>query len=117
MAKKTKNTNTTLNKAKSAKNDEFYTRYEDIEREVNNYTLNSRVNYFENKIVYCNCDDPTWSNFFWFFANKFEILGIKALNCTHYKEGTDLLCNTSEFRNGRRKNPALCGTGRLSINR
>lgn len=50
--------NTYMNKAKSAKNDEFYTRLTDIEKELSNYK-----DSFKDKIVYCNCDNPEWSDF------------------------------------------------------
>ena len=50
--------NENLHKAKSAKVDEFYTQLPDIERELKHYW-----GYFKGKVVYCNCDDPTWSNF------------------------------------------------------
>ena len=56
--------NESLNKAKVEKNDEFYTLMEDIENELSRYDFSQ----FKDKIVYCNCDDPTWSNFFKFFT-------------------------------------------------
>ncbi|MBQ3795186.1 MAG: helix-turn-helix domain-containing protein [Butyrivibrio sp.] len=72
--------NSILNKAKSAKdNDEFYTTYETIAKEVSHYTA-----AFRNKIVLCNCDDPYESNFPKFFIKNFNVLGIKKLICTSY---------------------------------
>ena len=71
--------NTNLYKAKDAKNDEFYTRFEDIEKELIYYRC-----HFENKIVYCNCDDPTWSAFWKYFHLNFAELGLKKLISTHY---------------------------------
>ena len=68
-----------LNSAKTAKNDEFYTRLEDIEKEMWNYR-----DYFKNKVVYCNCDDPIDSNFTKYFILKFRDLGLKKLICTFY---------------------------------
>lgn len=72
--------NVKLNKAKKEKNDEFYTRYEDIEKEVINYK-----NQLKDKIIYCNCDNPEWSNFYNYFYNNFNELGIKKLITTHFK--------------------------------
>lgn len=69
-----------LNKAKSAKNDEFYTILSDIERELKHYK-----SHFKNKVVFCNCDDPRVSNFFHYFSYNFEKLGLKKLITTCYK--------------------------------
>lgn len=63
-----------LDKAKQNKNDEFYTQLQDIERELDNYR-----DHFRNKTVYCNCDDPTRSNFYRYFAEHFHDLGLKKL--------------------------------------
>jgi len=63
-----------LNRAKKAKEDEFYTQLADIERELKHYTR-----HFKNKVVYCNCDDPRVSNFFHFFSYNYEKLGLKKL--------------------------------------
>ena len=54
--------NSSLKKSRDEKNDEFYTNISDIENEISRYDLTQ----FSNKVVYCNCDDPTWSNFFKF---------------------------------------------------
>lgn len=72
--------NTNLSKVKNAKNDEFYTRLEDIEKELNRY--NPKI--FKDKTVFCNCDDPTSSNFRAFFHMNFNRLGLKKLITTHY---------------------------------
>ena len=72
--------NTNLNKAKDAKVDEFYTRREDIEAELSHY-----ADHFKDKVVYCNCDDPTWSEFWQFFIRVFKDWGIKKLVATHYE--------------------------------
>lgn len=69
-----------LHTAKLSKKDEFYTQLSDIEREMKHYK-----NYFRNKTVYCNCDDPRISNFFHYFSYNFEKLGIKKLMTTCYK--------------------------------
>ena len=74
--------NQNMNKAKVAKDDEFYTRMEDIEREVLQYT-----EYFKGKIVLCNCDNPFESNFFKFFASQFKNFGLKKLIATCYYGG------------------------------
>lgn len=74
--------NASLHAAKDAKNDEFYTRLEDINEEMNHYE-----DKFRDKVVFCNCDDPTWSNFWKYFHMNFEYLGLKKLITTHYEAG------------------------------
>ena len=76
-------TNTNLCNAKKAKNDEFYTRYEDIEAEVMKYRKQ-----FRDKVVYLPCDDPAEkkSEFWSFFVANFESFGLKKLIATHYEE-------------------------------
>ena len=87
MAKKSINSN--LHNAKDSKEDEFYTKLEDIQKEVKFYR-----NHFENKVVYCNCDDPRVSNFFHYFSYNFEKLGLKKLIATCYKnQEIDLFSN------------------------
>ena len=76
-------TNETLSKAKTAKNDEFYTQYHDIEREVEAY-LEYDADVFRGKTVLLPCDDPEWSNFTRYFAQNFERLGLKKLISTSY---------------------------------
>ncbi len=73
-----------LAKAKKAKNDEFYTQYVDIQKEVESY-IEYNPDTFRNKIVYCNCDDPYESNFFRYFVLNFKRLGLKKLITTSYK--------------------------------
>ena len=75
--------NSNLGAAKSAKNDEFYTQYADIQKEVNAY-LEYNPDTFRDKTVLLPCDDPEWSNFTRFFAQNFERLGLKRLICTSY---------------------------------
>lgn len=72
-------TNTNLNKAKNAKNDEFYTQLTDISKELMYYKQ-----HFKGKTVLCNCDDPTWSAFWKYFHLNFSVLGLKKLISTHY---------------------------------
>ena len=71
--------NNGLNKAKSAKNDEFYTTYDAIQSELNYYE-----DKFAGKTVFCNCDDPFESNFAKFFLRNFNYLKLKRLICTSY---------------------------------
>jgi len=87
-------TNTLLHKAKKSKNDEFYTQFEDIERELKHYQK-----HFKDKVVYCNCDDPRVSNFFHYFSYNFEKLGLKKLIATCYKnQDIDLFSNHNSDR-------------------
>lgn len=72
-----------LGRAKAAKNDEFYTQWADIEREVNAY-LEFDPDIFRNKVILLPCDDPEWSNFTKFFALHFTDYGIKRLISTSY---------------------------------
>jgi len=74
---------TNLSNAKNAKNDEFYTQYQDIEKEVNAY-LEYNPNVFRDKTVLLPCDDPEWSNFTKYFAQNFKTFGIKKLISTSY---------------------------------
>lgn len=76
--------NTNLTTAKKAKNDEFYTQYTDIQKEIEAY-LEYNPNTFRDKVVYCNCDDPFESNFFRYFVLNFNKLGLKQLITTSYK--------------------------------
>lgn len=79
-----------LDAAKTAKKDEFYTQLTDIERELQHYW-----SHFRDKVVLCNCDDPYESNFFKYFALRFNQLGLKKLICTCYNgspvQGNELL--------------------------
>lgn len=81
MENQAKNSN--LNKAKKEKNDEFYTQYHDIEKEMNAY-LEYDANTFRGKTVLLPCDDPVWSNFTKYFAQNFTRLGLKKLISTGY---------------------------------
>lgn len=71
--------NKNLIKAKKEKNDEFYTQYKDIEKELKHYK-----EYFKDKIVYCNCDNPKYSNFWKYFFDNFHIFKISKLVSTYY---------------------------------
>jgi hypothetical protein len=74
------NRNKLLHKATRYKNDEFYTQLTDIEKELRHYK-----NHLNDKVVFCNCDDPRVSNFFHYFSYNFEKLGLKKLITTCYK--------------------------------
>lgn len=75
--------NYNLTNAKSAKNDEFYTQYIDIEKEINAY-LEFNPDVFREKTILLPCDDPEWSNFTKYFAQNFEKFGLKKLISTSY---------------------------------
>lgn len=94
--------NKNLNAAKLAKKDEFYTQLCDIERELQHYQ-----NHFKGKSVLCNCDDPYESNFFKYFALRFNQLGLKKLICTCYNgspvQGNELLLHFEGFDNEPKK--------------
>ncbi len=75
--------NDNLGAARKAKNDEFYTQFHDIEKEMNAY-LEYNPDVFRNKTVLLPCDDPEWSNFTKYFAQNFETLGLKKLVSTSY---------------------------------
>ncbi len=72
--------NTGLHQAKTGKNDEFYTQISYIEKELAHYK-----NHFQDKVVFCNCDDPEESHFWKYFSENFEFLWIKKLVSTHYE--------------------------------
>lgn len=72
-------TNDNLHRARNTKNDEFYTKLTDVSKEMMNYK-----EHFKDKIVFCNCDDPTWSAFWKYFHLNFSVLGLKKLISTHY---------------------------------
>lgn len=75
--------NQNLSNAKNAKNDEFYTQYADIQKEMNAY-LDYNPDVFRGKTILLPCDDPEWSNFTKFFAQNFERFGLKKLISTSY---------------------------------
>ena len=75
--------NANLGQAKAAKNDEFYTQYADIQKEINAY-IEYNPDVFRGKTILLPCDDPEWSNFTKFFAQNFEFFGLKKLISTSY---------------------------------
>lgn len=106
MAKKVNNSS--LGKAREAKQDEFYTQYVDIQKEVEAY-LEFDPDTFRGKVVYCNCDDPFESNFFKYFAANFNKLGLKKLITTSY-DGSPIAGQGTLFPeynegNGKRQKP------------
>jgi hypothetical protein len=100
--------NRTLANAKVAKQDEFYTQYDDIQREVEAY-LEYDPDTFRGKVVYCNCDDPYESNFFKYFAANFNRLGLQRLITTSYDgspiAGQGVLFPEYDAENGNRPRP------------
>ena len=78
--------NVNLSSAKTAKNDEFYTQYSDIEAEMNAY-VEYNPDVFRDKTILLPCDDPEWSNFTKYFASNFERFGLKKLISTSYAKG------------------------------
>jgi len=114
MAKaKSKPMNQGLGAAKAAKQDEFYTLYVDIQKEVEAY-LEFDKDTFRGKVVYCNCDDPFESNFFKYFAANFNRLGLRKLITTSY-DGSPIAGEQLSFfeydeGNGERQKPkAIAG--------
>ena len=75
--------NSNLSNAKNAKNDEFYTQYADIEKEITAY-LEFNPKVFRGKTILLPCDDPEWSNFTKYFAQNFDRFGLKKLISTSY---------------------------------
>jgi hypothetical protein len=105
---KMKSLNQGLGAAKAAKQDEFYTQYVDIQKEVEAY-LEFDPDTFRGKVVYCNCDDPFESNFFKYFAANFNKLGLKKLVTTSYDgspiAGVQLTFGEYAEGNGKRQKP------------
>jgi len=100
--------NRSLAAAKAAKQDEFYTQYVDIQKEIEAY-LEFDPDTFRGKVVYCNCDDPFESNFFKYFAANFNKLGLKKLVTTSYDgspiAGAQLTFGEYDEGNGKRQKP------------
>lgn len=105
--------NSNLAKAKKAKNDEFYTQYSDIEKEMNAY-LEYDANVFRGKTILLPCDDPEWSNFTLYFAQNFARLGLKKLISTSYAHSSKnsgtvyqpslFECSSPQFDNNKSQN-------------
>lgn len=84
--------NSNLNTAKSVKNDEFYTRLPDIEKELGHYR-----EHFIGKVVYCNCDDPNFSQFYTYFSNNFIRLKLKKVIFTNYNKDPEVCSYKTEI--------------------
>ncbi|WP_282675548.1 adenine-specific methyltransferase EcoRI family protein [Lactococcus cremoris] len=93
-----------FNKGKFNKDDEYYTRYEDIQTELNHYE-----DYFKGKTVLCNCDDPFESAFCKFFLKNFNYFGLKRLICTSY--GTSPMIGTQLSLFDELDEPVVAGNG------
>jgi hypothetical protein len=94
MAKRNGNSNFALHSAKSAKNDEFYTQLDDIERELNHYT-----EQLKGLTIFCNCDDPAESNFFLCLLQRFKLWKLRKIITTHYvAEGTSYKIEVSNAK-------------------
>jgi hypothetical protein len=89
--------NKSLGAAKEAKNDEFYTRFDDVQKELNYYK-----NQFKDKVVYCNCDDPAESAFADFFKLNFDHFRLKKLICTRYSKSQLFLLSDPVKKSGYR---------------
>ena len=87
--------NKNLTAAKRAKNDEFYTRLQDIEKELIHYR-----SHFKDKTVFLNCDDPTWSAFWRHFHKLFGVYGLKKLIATHYEYDENVHSYAMEYDGG-----------------
>lgn len=98
------NNNTNLQMAKVAKNDEFYTTFESVEKELAHYHR-----HFENKTILCNCDNPYKSNFCRYFLMYFNKLHLKRLICTSYNRSKTVGEQLSFFENGEEKAPDFGG--------
>jgi len=76
--------NKRLRNADGAKNDEFFTEYSTVSNEMGHYR-----EQLKDQVIYCNCDDPSWSNFWKYFHNNFASLGLKKLISTHYQKNAE----------------------------
>ena len=86
-----------MDNAKKNKTDEFYTQLADIEIELKHYK-----EYFKDKVIFCNCDDPFESNFFKYFSMNFNAFGLKKLICTSY-DSSPIAYTQLSFINGAEK--------------
>ena len=108
--------NKNLTSAKRAKNDEFYTQYGDIQKEIEAY-LEFNPDVFRGKVVYCNCDDPYESNFFRYFTLNFNKLGLKQLITTSYKPSPIANTQLELFDFGDNNNEKSKGRPKVSANK
>jgi hypothetical protein len=96
--------NVNLAQAKSAKFDEFYTLWDDVEKEIMSY-LDFDPDIFRGKTVLCPCDDPEWSNFTKFFASRFKAFGLKKLISTSYAVESKLYKESYQLTLFEKNNP------------
>lgn len=94
--------NEAFNDAKNG--DEFYTRIEDIEKGLSHFN-------FSGKVIYCNCDDPSFSNFYKYFHDNYSKLGLKKLFATYYSDNPELV----EY-NGKNEKRTPIKSGRFQDN-
>jgi hypothetical protein len=106
--------NVNLSQAKNAKNDEFYTQLRDIEKEVQAY-LDFNPDVFRSKTVLCPCDDPYESNFFKFFALKFNEFKLKKLIATCYAGSQIANTQLSLFANESEENKTTRNPHKIEI--
>lgn len=95
--------NANLQVAQQAKNDEFFTRLTDIENELCHYQ-----DHFQGKTVYCNCDNPAYSQFWRYFKDHFQTLGLRELIATYY-DPAETVCASAWGKNGYRTWPLRSG--------
>ena len=107
--------NKNLTNAKKEKNDEFYTQYADIQKEIEAY-LDYNSDVFQGKVLYCNCDDPYESNFFRYFVLNFNRIGLKRLITTSYKPSPIANTQISLFGNDETISPVK-GRPKITANR
>ena len=98
--------NKNLNDSKKRKNDEFYTLLPDIETELQHYK-----NRFRGKTIYCNCDNPEFSNFWKYFKIHFEEFGIRKLISTYYDSGKSTYKYVLSFGDNEPTKTPLTGDG------
>ena len=101
--------NINLSLAKVKQNDEFYTQYIDIELELTYY-----IQYFKDKIIYCNCDNPSFSNFWRYFHLNFQKLKLRKLIATYYDNNKRVF--KYEYNGGSDKNIDSADKKELTLN-
>lgn len=104
-AGESKASNSSLRVAARVKNDEFYTQLTDIEKELRHYK-----DHLRGKVVFCNCDDPEWSNFWKYFTLNFNHLGLSKVVATHYAPGEPSY-KLEYFGDGKEVKTTLSGDG------
>ena len=102
--------NKNLRKAKKIKNDEFYTFYKDIAKEMKYYKKE-----LEGKVVYLPCDNPKWSNFYKYFKRNYKKLKLKGLIATYY-DVTNLITTKTIFKDGVEYEEPLNNNGDFFLN-